>query len=841
MGTERIDIIISQKGAKEVRRDIEDIGKGAKESAVGVGLLKNALAAVTIGTVTRELIRLSDAYTTINNRIRIFTRNNAELVNVEKGLFDISQRTRTDFATNVQLYNRLSIASKNLGADQGKLLTFTEAVGNAISIAGSAGESARGSLIQLSQAVGTNIVRAEEYNSVLEGAPRITQAVAAGLDKAGGSVSRLGNLVRAGKVTSKEFFDAILSQAPKLAEEFAKTNSTIAQAFTRLNNALIQFVGKTNEASGTAGIFAKAINSLADNVEVLAGALIVITSIFATRYLVLIGQATVANITNSLSMLAAARQTQLTAAGYLGMGSAAAAAAVEVGILTRVLAFFGGPIGLTITVVAGALALLSLRTTDAQRATEKYNETQGVALGLSGKLLTAKGKELEAAKKQRDAILDQAKANVELARTALSAAEAESRQLNINNAFLVARAGFDPSQGPLTGVEKEKIAAAKAELAQQEKRLQELVETLNSPANTPDTQDPLGLGKGKTKAQLLAEENAEITDQIRLLGLSGQAREVESKVIEFQKKLRERNFSLTQEEEAQLRSRIAGVVALNESVQNQENILNSIRGPQKDYNDSLAATDKLLQDGKISTEEYTKTVRDLRIALLETATDTASGFERGLLKVGKEFEDTAKLAEDAVTNMAKNLEDALTDFVRTGKLSFSSLVDSMLTDLARLAVRQNITGPLASALGLSGGNSGGFANLLSGGGNDSAALNAQISSLTGGFLGSQGGLARLVQTGDSSFIGPLPSYATGTTFTVPGAGGVDSQRVGFNASPGERVTVTRPGQEAGNAGSGNRTINNFYISTPNPDGFRQSETQMAAQAARLMARSRRIT
>jgi len=54
--------------------------------------------------------------------------------------------------------------------------------------------------------------------------------------------------------------------------------------------------------------------------------------------------------------------------------------------------------------------------------------------------------------------------------------------------------------------------------------------------------------------------------------------------------------------------------------------------------------------------------------------------------------------QEATTNAFKNMEDALVDFVTTGKLNFSNLVDSIIADLARMTIRQNITGPLASGL-----------------------------------------------------------------------------------------------------------------------------------------------
>ena len=43
------------------------------------------------------------------------------------------------------------------------------------------------------------------------------------------------------------------------------------------------------------------------------------------------------------------------------------------------------------------------------------------------------------------------------------------------------------------------------------------------------------------------------------------------------------------------------------------------------------------------------------------------------------------------------MEDALTDFVMTGKLDFNSLANSIVADMVRIAIQQSITGPLAKA------------------------------------------------------------------------------------------------------------------------------------------------
>ena len=83
---------------------------------------------------------------------------------------------------------------------------------------------------------------------------------------------------------------------------------------------------------------------------------------------------------------------------------------------------------------------------------------------------------------------------------------------------------------------------------------------------------------------------------------------------------------------------------------------------------------------------------------LRDATDFASGVERALRDLGREYNDFAATAESAVKGAFRAAEDALTQFVTAGKLSFRSLTDSIIADLARMAIQRNITGPLYSAL-----------------------------------------------------------------------------------------------------------------------------------------------
>lgn len=97
------------------------------------------------------------------------------------------------------------------------------------------------------------------------------------------------------------------------------------------------------------------------------------------------------------------------------------------------------------------------------------------------------------------------------------------------------------------------------------------------------------------------------------------------------------------------------------------------------------------------------------------------GASRGLKRYAEEATNAAKNAEELFGTAARKVEDTLVDMVTTGEFSFDKLGDLVMSieqDILRMFIRQNITGPIAGALGdmLGGGASGGggfFSNLFS--------------------------------------------------------------------------------------------------------------------------------
>ena len=337
-----IDPTGARRGGRRVERSLQGVGTQADRTRQ---LITRAFAFVGVGVALRQLTRLTDLFTELRNRTRIAVGELGDVNSTLNRLRGIANRTRTPVSQMVELFQRGSIAAAELGASQEELLRFTTAVGQGLAIQGGAAGTASGAILQLSQSLGSGIVRAEEFNSILEGAFPIAQAAARGIDEAGGSVARLRQLIVSGDITSRQFFEGILNQADELDRVFSTTVPTISQSLTVLQNNLISFIGEQDQAAGVSGLLSRVIIGLSENLGILARGVGALALVFGAR---LVRSAFLASASfigvNRNSLLLIQRFAQIrgvslgAATGLFAVNRAARVARVG-------LSFLGGPLG----------------------------------------------------------------------------------------------------------------------------------------------------------------------------------------------------------------------------------------------------------------------------------------------------------------------------------------------------------------------------------------------------------------------------------------------------------------------------------------------------------------
>lgn len=148
-------------------------------------------------------------------------------------------------------------------------------------------------------------------------------------------------------------------------------------------------------------------------------------------------------------------------------------------------------------------------------------------------------------------------------------------------------------------------------------------------------------------------------------------------------------------------------------------------------------------------------LEELRLQVEKNNSSWEYGAKVAMRNYLDEISNVAKQSENLFSKAFKGMEDALVKFVRTGKLDFASLADSIVNDLIRIQIQQSIVKPLSTAMNSGGGIMDFFGSLLGGSSASTAGVDAYLN-LPG---------AMLAANGKAFDTGGVQAFANGGAFT----------------------------------------------------------------------------
>lgn len=242
------------------------------------GALKVAgvIAAVT------AYARITDGVKQATAQLKLATRTQQELNRAQAEAYTIAQRNGTAYnATAILLAKNLKAA--NAIGLQGavaaeKARAATSAVSAAIRVSGTNAEAAKGSLLQLGQALSSGTLRGDELNSVMEGIPAVADALAKSMGKTTGELRAMG---QAGKLTSAAVLEGLAKAEPELRKLADMIPLTIGGALEKVKNSFARMLsGFDSNTSLSAGmvsaleIVSNVLDTLADHAQAVSNVVV---------------------------------------------------------------------------------------------------------------------------------------------------------------------------------------------------------------------------------------------------------------------------------------------------------------------------------------------------------------------------------------------------------------------------------------------------------------------------------------------------------------------------------------------------------------------------------------
>lgn len=229
-----------------------------------------ALGGGYVGGLIKDVAATADAFKNLEARIKLATGEGPQFQEAFRGVAEIALRTNSALDETGTLFTRLAKAGQDAGKSaqdaQREALALTETINQTIQLSGGSADSAKAAIVQLIQGLQSGVLRGEEFNSVMEQAPRLAQAMANGLGVTTGELRKLANQ---GALTAETVMGALRGQADAVAGEFDKLPPTVGRALQNLSSQWTLYVGAADSGLVSSANAAKVISALASNLDTL--------------------------------------------------------------------------------------------------------------------------------------------------------------------------------------------------------------------------------------------------------------------------------------------------------------------------------------------------------------------------------------------------------------------------------------------------------------------------------------------------------------------------------------------------------------------------------------------
>lgn len=247
---------------KEMNQAVGVTNRAVNTIKSSLQTVQTAMAGIGVGIGVGEILKIADEYNVLHNRIKTATKETKDYVGASRELLNISQKNGAVLKDTVSVFQGLARSSADLGASNKDIIKLTDTIQKLGVIGGSSSSAMSAGLLQFSQAMAGGVVRAEEFNSILENMPEVANRIAKGM---GMTAGQLRLAVNDGKVLSKDVFQSLLKQAPEIEKEFNKIPPSLAQSMTKVQNAFQDAIGSMDQQLHVTQELAVALNWVADN------------------------------------------------------------------------------------------------------------------------------------------------------------------------------------------------------------------------------------------------------------------------------------------------------------------------------------------------------------------------------------------------------------------------------------------------------------------------------------------------------------------------------------------------------------------------------------------------
>ncbi|WP_418186729.1 tape measure protein [Aliarcobacter lanthieri] len=219
-----------------------------KKMANAIKVFTTAYLGLNSIDLAKGYLKQVDNITYANNRLKLATNTTEELAVAQKELYQIAQRTSTEYKGTADLYSRIALNTKNMNLSQKETLELTETINKAMITSGGTAESMNAAITQLGQAFSADFKAVgQELASIREQTPALYEAIIQGT---GIGRDTFRKLAEEGKLSNEIIINGLQNAKSFIDQQYGQMEKTYGMLVVNLQNAMAVYISKFDEVSG---------------------------------------------------------------------------------------------------------------------------------------------------------------------------------------------------------------------------------------------------------------------------------------------------------------------------------------------------------------------------------------------------------------------------------------------------------------------------------------------------------------------------------------------------------------------------------------------------------------
>jgi len=222
---------------RETNAAQQEFNNSVSTSSGMLGKLKNLAIGFGAAFSAKKIIELSDSMTQTTARLDLMNDGLQTTAELQDMILQSANRSRAAYRGTADIVAKLGQRAGDAFSSNEETIAFAEALNKSFVIAGASQQEMASASLQLTQALGSGVLRGEELNAVFESAPNVIKTIADYMDV---PIGQIRNMASEGMITADIVKNAMLSASSDIDSTFKEMPMTFSQIGTLISNNLIQ-------------------------------------------------------------------------------------------------------------------------------------------------------------------------------------------------------------------------------------------------------------------------------------------------------------------------------------------------------------------------------------------------------------------------------------------------------------------------------------------------------------------------------------------------------------------------------------------------------------------------